>query len=210
MISRGPNPDCCAVILAGGLNSRMGGNNKAFLEVGGQPIVNRLLDTIAPFFEEILLVTRQPESYADLPVRIVTDIYPARSSLTGIHAGLKNAAAPLAFVLPCDAPFVQPNLISFLIGEIEPSLDVIVPLIDSHYEPLCAIYSKRCLPLIEDQLDRDDFTILNFYDQVNLKTIPAQRIKTADHDMISFYNVNTPEALEASQHMADKKSSNSR
>lgn len=206
MISPGSNPNCCAVILAGGLNSRMGGNNKAFLKVGGQPILNRLLDTIAPFFEEILLVTRQPEIYADLPVRIVTDIYPARSSLTGIHAGLKSAAAPLTFVLPCDAPFVQPGLVRFLLGEIEPSLDVIVPLIDSHYEPLCAIYSKRCLPLIEDQLDRDDFTILNFFDQVNLKTIPAQRIKTADNDMISFYNVNTPEALEASQVMADKKS----
>lgn len=206
MISRGPNPSCCAVILAGGLNSRMGGSNKAFLEVGGQTILTRVLDTVSPFFEEILLVTREPHVYQKLPVRIVTDIYPARSSLTGIHAGLKNAAAPLAFVLPCDAPFVQPDLIGFLLGEIEPDLDVIVPQIDDHYEPLCAIYSKRCLPLIEDQLDRDDFTILNFYDQVTLKTIPAQRIKTADNDMISFYNVNTPEALKESQVMATKQS----
>jgi molybdopterin-guanine dinucleotide biosynthesis protein A len=182
----------------------MGGSNKAFLEVGGRTILNRLTDTIAPFFEEILLVTRQPELYADLPLRIVTDIYPARSSLTGIHAGLKNAAAPLAFVLPCDAPFVQPGLIGFLLGEIEPALDVIVPQIDSHYEPLCAIYSKRCLPYIEDQLDRDDFTILNFFDRINLKIIPAQRIQTADEEMVSFYNVNTPEALKASQRMAAK------
>ena len=204
MISQGPNPDCCAVILAGGLNSRMGGNNKAFLEVGGQTILNRLLETITPFFNEILLVTREPELYRDLPARIVTDIYPARSSLTGIHAGLKNAAAPMAFILPCDAPFVQPGLVRFLLEEIEPSLDVIVPLIDSHYEPLCAIYSKRCLPYIEDQLDRDDFTILNFFDRINIKTIPARRIRTADKDMISFYNVNTPEALEASQVMAEK------
>ena len=205
MISRNPNPACCAVILAGGLNSRMGGSNKAFLKVGGQTILKRVLDSISPFFEEILLVTRRPELYTDLPLRIVTDIYPARASLTGIHAGLKNAAAPLAFVLPCDAPFVQPALIRFLLGEIEPALDVIVPLIDNHYEPLCAIYSKRCLPFIEDQLDRDDFTILNFFDRINLKTIPAQRIKTADDGMVSFFNVNTPEALKASQAMVGKR-----
>lgn len=204
-MSPAPNPACSAIILAGGLNSRMGGSNKAFLEVGGQTILSRLLVTIAPLFEEILLVTRRPEFYKDLPLRIVTDIYPARSSLTGIHAGLKSAAAPLAFVLPCDAPFVQPDLVSFLLGEIEPSVDVIVPMIDSHYEPLCAIYSKRCLPYIEDQLDRDDFTILNFFDRINLKTIPAQRIQTADQEMISFFNVNTPEALDASQMMAKKK-----
>jgi len=188
----------------------MGGNNKAFLKVGGQTILKRVLDSISPFFEEILLVTRRPELYTDLPLRIVTDIYPARSSLTGIHAGLKNAAAPLSFVLPCDAPFVQPDLVRFLLGEIEPALDVIVPLIDNHYEPLCAIYSKRCLPFIEDQLDRDDFTILNFFDRINLKTIPAQRIKTADDGMVSFFNVNTPEALKASQNMVGKGTSSSR
>lgn len=202
MIAQGPNPPCCAVILAGGLNSRMGGHIKAFLKVGQQTILSRLLDTIRPLFDEILLVTRQPELYKDLPVRIVTDIYPARSSLTGIHAGLTNADAPMAFVLPCDAPFVQPGLIRFLLEEIEPDLDVIVPLIDNHYEPLCAIYSKRCLPFIEAQLNCDDFAILNFFDRVNLKTIPAQRIRTVDSDMVSFYNVNTPEMLEASQAMA--------
>lgn len=205
MIAPDPMPACCAVILAGGLNSRMGGHNKAFLEVGGQTIISRLLATIRPCFDEILLVTRQPELYADLPLQVVTDIYPARSSLTGIHAGLKRALAPFAFVLPCDAPFIQSALIEFILGELKADLDVIVPVIGRHFEPLCAIYSKRCLPYIEDQLDRDDFAIINFFDRVNLKTIPAQRIKTADQEMISFFNVNTPEALQSSQQMAQSK-----
>ena len=196
---------CCAVILAGGLNSRMGGHNKAFLKVGERTILERLLDTIETIFDEILLVTRQPELYADLPIRVTTDIYSARSSLTGIHAGLKRADAPFAFVVPCDAPFIQPSLVQFLLDELEPDIDVLVPVIGDHYEPLCAIYSKRCLPYIEDQLDRDDFTIINFFNLVNCKSIPAQRIQTADDEMISFYNVNTPDALKASQNIAAKK-----
>jgi molybdopterin-guanine dinucleotide biosynthesis protein A len=200
-----PQSDCCAVILAGGLNSRMGGHNKAFLKVGDKTILERLLETIAPLFDEILLVTRQPERYSDLPLRVVTDIYPARSSLTGIHAGLKQAVAQFAFVLPCDAPFIKPDLVRFILNELQPSLDVIVPVIGHHYEPLCAIYSKRCLPHIESQLDHDDFAIINFFDRINLKTIPAQRIQTADTDMISFFNVNTPEALQKSQDMAERK-----
>ena len=202
MISRPAAIACSAVILAGGLNSRMGGNNKAFLKVGEQTILDRLLDTIGPLFDEILLVTRQPELYAERPIRVVTDIYTARSSLTGIHAGLKSAAAPHALVLPCDAPFIQGSLVGFLLNELTPDLDVVVPVIGDHYEPLCAIYSKRCLPYIEDQLDRDDFAIINFFDRINLKKIPAQRIQSADSDLISFYNVNTPDALKTSQEMA--------
>ena len=79
------------------------------------------------------------------------------------------------------------------------------PIIGNHYEPLCAIYSKRCLPYIEDQLDRDDFAIINFFQDIHLKTIPAQRIQSADDEMISFYNVNTPDALKASQEMVSAK-----
>lgn len=204
MPTRETIPSCSAVILAGGLNSRMGGENKAFLEVGGKTILERELDTVSVYFEEILLVTRQPELYSHLPIRVVTDIYRSRSSLTGIHAGLKNCRSDFAFVLPCDAPFIQPELVRHLLDQIEPGLDVIVPAIGDHFEPLCAIYSKRCLAPIEAQLDRDDFTIIHFFDQVQLKTIPATAIQRADRQLLSFFNVNTPEVLIRSRKIADR------
>ena len=201
MQAANPKPSCCAVILAGGLNSRMGGRNKAFLEVGGRTILDRLLKTLAVFFTEAILVTKEPKLYHTPSVKIVRDIYPSRSSLTGIHAGLKNARSDFAFVVPCDAPFIQPALIRFLLDQITPDLDVIVPVIGDHYEPLCAIYSKRCLEPIEEQLDRDDYTIIHFFDKVNLKTISAEAIQRTDSDMLSFFNVNTPDALQTSRRM---------
>ena len=135
---------CSAVILAGGRNSRMGGQNKAFLEVAGRTILDRLLDTLGEVFDEILLVTRQPEEYVGLPahIRIVTDIYKKRSSLTGIHAGLVNSRAFFAFVVACDTPFIEPALVRLLAQEIDPESDVIVSSFETHYEPLCTIYSK--------------------------------------------------------------------
>ena len=191
---------CSAVILAGGRNSRMGGQNKAFLEVAGRSIIERLLDTLGEVFDEILLVTRQPEEYEALPahVRIVTDIYKKRSSLTGIHAGLVNSRAFFAFVVACDTPFIEPALVRLLAQEIDPESDVIVSSFETHYEPLCAIYSKRCLPHIESQLNAEDFKIIHFFDKINLKTIDADQLKKADPDLRSFFNVNTPEAYRAS------------
>jgi molybdopterin-guanine dinucleotide biosynthesis protein A len=189
------------VILAGGLNTRMAGRNKAFLDVGGQSILSRLLDSLQTCFNEILLVTRQPELYVDYPARVVEDIYPYRSSLTGIHAGLVNAKAYYTFVVPCDTPFLQPALIRLLLDQLKPSLDIVVPYFDNHFQPLCSIYSKRCLPVIELQLDYEDYKIINIFDRVSTKTVSGLKIKQVDPQMLSFYNVNTPAAYEVCRNL---------
>lgn len=198
-----PAMTCSAVILSGGRNSRMGGRNKAFLKVGGRTILDRIVDTLGKHFKEMLLVTRNPDLYRKFPVQLVEDIYASRSSLTGIHAGLKQAQSDFAFVVPCDAPFLKSALIAALLDEIEPDVDVIVPEFNDHYEPLCAIYSKRCIPFIEDQLDRGDLKIINFFDKVNLRTLSIDNLKKADSRLLTFFNVNTPEALQKSEELTD-------
>ena len=150
-----------------------------------------------PIFPQILLVTRQPEQYDGLPVRVVVDLYTARSSLTGIHAGLKHTDTDYALMVPCDAPFLKPELIRLLLGEIDAETDAIVPRVKGYYEPLCAIYARRCLSPIESQLDRGIYKITRFFDLIRLKIVPEEKIERADPAMLSFLNVNTPEALKA-------------
>jgi molybdopterin-guanine dinucleotide biosynthesis protein A len=185
--------DCCAIVLAGGLNTRMGGHNKAFLNVGGKRILDRITEVLAPIFNEILLVTREPELYQSLPFRVVEDIFKVRSSLTGIHAGLTRARASYGLVVPCDAPFLRPELIRILLNNVTPEVDVVVPRQGEYYQPLCAVYSKRCLSHIEDMLRRGDLKIYNFFDDVALKTIPFETFDEVDPQQRSFININTPE-----------------
>lgn len=196
MEPRQVEPLCSAVILAGGRSSRMHGRNKALLTVGGQSLLERLIAVFQSSMQEILLVTREPELYTGYPLRIVRDIYSVRSSLTGIHAGLKQTRADYALVVPCDAPLLQPAVVRMLIQAIEPGVDVVIPIINDFYEPLCAIYSKQCLNPIENQLDRGDYKITRFFDAVHIKPIPEAQIKTVDPQLQSFINVNTPEAFE--------------
>ena len=197
--NQGTQSACSAVILAGGLNSRMGGRNKAFLELEGVTIIERIFATLTPLFREILLVTREPGQYGHLPCRIVTDRIDARSSLTGIHAGLTNTRNDFVFTVACDVPFLQTALVELLLTQIDAATDIVVPAYDNHYEPLCAIYSRRCIPPIERQLMAGDLTIYHLYDRMHLKTIPAHQIRQADAAMVSFFNVNTPEAYAAAQ-----------
>jgi molybdopterin-guanine dinucleotide biosynthesis protein A len=188
--------DCCAVILAGGLNTRMNGRNKAFLQIGGRTILDRLMESLRSAFPEILIVTRQPELYDGQDLRVVEDIYPARSSLTGIHAGLMSAKAEFAFVVPCDTPFLQQGIIRLLLDELEPDLDVVVPFYGGHYQPLCAVYSRRCIPAIEERLNLNDYKIINLFEKMHVKIVVEEKIKAADPNLLSFLNVNTPEAFE--------------
>jgi molybdopterin-guanine dinucleotide biosynthesis protein A len=198
--------DCSGVILSGGLNSRMDGKNKGFLQVGGKPILCRLLERLRPLFGDILLVTKEPVLYADVPVKVVSDLYQDRSSLTGIHAAMVQATSAFGFVVPCDTPFLQSGVIRLLLDAVEPEVDIVVPLVEDRYEPLCAIYAKRCVPIIEQQLDRRDYTIFNFFHQVRVKTIPTDQILAVDPKLLSFFNVNTPEDYRTCLEMADKQS----
>ncbi|MBN1841560.1 MAG: molybdenum cofactor guanylyltransferase [Deltaproteobacteria bacterium] len=186
---------CSGVILSGGLNSRMGGQNKAFLSVGHQRILDRLFNTFDGLFEEVLLVTNDPLQYLSWDALIVSDLFPVRSSLTGIHAGLFHASAPHIFVTACDTPFLSRPLIKRLLEEIEPKWDVIIPVTAEGRQPLCAIYSKRCMKPIDDQLENQDPKIIRFFPKVKVKAVSDAQIRAADPDLLSFFNINTPDEL---------------
>jgi molybdopterin-guanine dinucleotide biosynthesis protein A len=190
---------CAGIILSGGLNTRMGGENKAFLSVGGDTIINRLYTLFTRLFDEILLVTNEPLDYLDWDMMIVTDVFPIRSSLTGIHAGLMHASTPHVFVTACDTPFLKEALIRILLDELEPEWDVIMPVTENGNQPLCAIYSKRCVKLIERQLENEDLKILNFFSKAKVKTITEPQIRSVDPHLTSFFNINAPEDLAASE-----------
>jgi len=190
---------CSGIILSGGLNTRMGGKDKAFLSVGSQTIMDRLYNTFQGLFDEVLLVTNNPLQYLSWDLTIVTDLFPIRSPLTGIHAGLFHASAPHAFITACDTPFLKKELIRALLEELEPKWDVIIPVTEEGNQPLCAIYSKRCIKPIERQLKNEDPKILKFFPKVKVKEIPEAQLRPADPHLISFFNINTPEDFTASE-----------
>ena len=192
---------CSGIILSGGLNSRMKGKNKAFLKIGGSQFLDRVSDTLRKNFEEILMVTKNPSAYNPKDIKIIKDILEANSPLSGIHAGLSNMEADYAFCIGCDTPFLKKAVVEILVNEIEPNADVIVPYSGTYFQPLCAIYSKRCAPLIEGQLSKNDLKVDNLFSKVRIKTIPYEIFQQVDEDLISFFNVNSPEDLKYAEQL---------
>lgn len=184
------------IILAGGLNSRFSGANKAFMQIGSKRILDHIYDVFSELFEEIILVTNDPLKYLGWNMKIVTDIYPARSSLTGIHAGLFYTTGSHAFITACDTPFLKKDLVEALIFAVLPQTDIVVPETSAGIEPLCAVYSKRCLKQIENQLDKQEYKIQRFFNKVRVVKISEDEIRAKDPELTSFFNVNNPSSLE--------------
>ena len=66
----------------------------------------------------------------------------------------------------------------------------------SGLEPLCAVYTQRCLGPIENRLKRGDYRIRRFFNRVRVKRVSTKRLLTVDPDLRSFKNVNTPQDLD--------------
>lgn len=186
---------CTGVILAGGQNKRFAGQNKAFIRIGGKRILDRLLEVYERLFDQIVLVTNDPAAYMDVDALIVTDHYEVRSSLNGLHAGLFAAAHEYAFFAACDTPFIKGALIRHLVDQIERKADLIIPTTAAGYEPMCAVYKKTCLPAMAWQLAQERLKIQGLFRKVRLKTIPEASLRAVDPELISFFNINTPEEL---------------
>jgi molybdopterin-guanine dinucleotide biosynthesis protein A len=185
------------VVLAGGLSTRFSGENKAFIKIDGRRLIDRIQAIFKELFAELILVTNQPLDHLDWDGKIVTDIFPIRSSLTGIHAGLFYASHPFAFFSACDTPFLQREVIEVVVEAIRQDVDVIVPKVEAGLEPLCAAYSRRCLEAVERHLQRQDLAIRKFFDRLRVRTISESRIRRIDPRLESFFNINTPDDLAA-------------
>ena len=196
------NFPCSGVILAGGQSSRFSGQNKAFIDVCGTITIDRIYHLFVDLFEEIILVTKDPRPYLHYDMLIVTDFFDIPSSLTGIHAGLFYSSNPFAFFTACDTPFLKKKLVQTVLDRINPEFEAIIPETSKGMEPLCAAYSKKALNTIESHLTQDKLKIMRIFKKRRVKMISEKVLRQADPELLSFFNINTPEDLIQAEHLA--------
>ena len=195
---------CTGVILAGGLNKRFAGKKRALEKIGGKAILSYTYDLFRDVFDEVILITNDPMAYLSFDVKIATDIYQVRSSLTGIHAGLSMASNRWAFFAACDTPFIKKELVELVISAIDDKSDIILPETEKGSEPLCAAYSKQCLTSMTQSLEKEKLKIKLAIQNLRIKEVPEHLLKEKDPELVSFFNINTPEDLKLAEEMIKK------
>ena len=192
---------CSGIILSGGMATRYDGIEKGLLEVAGIRILDRIYRIYTELFEEIILVTNNPEKFLEWDLLIVPDLFPIRSSLTGIHAGLFFMSNPFAFISACDTPFLKREVVEIVIENIEAPIDMVMPETAAGFEPLCAAYSKRCLAPAQQHLEQDRLKIIKAFRKCRMKTVSEKVLREKDPDLRSFFNINNPADLQRAEEM---------
>lgn len=141
-----PDGRMTGVILAGGENRRMGGRPKALLPFRGEPLIVRQARILRECCDELLIVTAAPELYAPLAgagVRFVRDRFPGQGPLAGIHAALREARRPEAWIVACDMPHISAAAAAEMLAQKRRrGVQAAVPRIGGQPQPLHGIYSR--------------------------------------------------------------------
>jgi molybdopterin-guanine dinucleotide biosynthesis protein A len=180
------------IILAGGESSRMG-QPKHLLPTPHGTLIDHLVKELSGMFAETVVVGRNL-TLSRPGIRTLDDARPEQCPLVGIYSGLCAANTDLGFVLACDLPFVKPELVQHLLSCAHDA-DIVVPVVNGYYEPLCAVYRRAAIPVIEETLDLGELKITEIYDRLQLCKVPESDIKRFDPELSSFVNLNTPRQL---------------
>jgi len=186
-------PRTSAAILVGGKSRRMG-YNKAFLKIGRHTLVEKVAARLKAVFPELFLVGSNPAPYFFLGLPFVKDIYPGCGPLVGIHAALTAATNHFVFVTACDLPFLDLGLVATIVAA-APGYDVVVPRIGEYLEPLCAVYGKGCLPVIETSFRSGQYKIAAIFPEVRVRYLEEGELRGFNLAK-AFFNLNTPKDLQ--------------
>jgi len=188
-----------AVVLAGGRSSRLG-QDKAFLRINGQFLIERILEKLAQLSDEVIVVTNETEKYAQFEAIVVGDVFPGTGALGGIYSGLRAASSNHSLVVACDMPFLNLSLLRYMQG-LAPNYDVVIPRVGELTEALHAFYSRDCLPLIEERLRTGNLRIVSFLPQVRVRYVDRVEMDIFDPEHLSLFNINSQSDLDKARQL---------
>ncbi|MFH1353101.1 MAG: molybdenum cofactor guanylyltransferase [bacterium] len=193
--------DAGGAILAGGKGLRLNDTNKAFININGEPVIRRTLNTLKQLFNEIIIVTNSPgdfKAYGKECV-IVQDIIKDKGPLSGIHSALTHASGERVFVTACDMPFISADFVKRLTDEASSGdYDCVIPSGKKGIEPLHGVYSRRILKLVSSLLRGSEYSVRRLIESCRHKYVEAD-----EREIKSFYNINALEDMEKLAHNAD-------
>lgn len=188
--------DVSGVILAGGLGSRLGGEDKGLVEVANRPMIFYVIDRFRPQVGSLVInANRNISRYAELGFPIIEDSVAGYAGpLAGISAALEHCDTAHLATTPCDAPFLPQDFVTRLHAALEAArADISVAVGGGRPQPAFALISTRLKRSLSDYLDSGGRKISTWYRQNDYVEVDF------GPDAAPFANVNSPEDLAAAR-----------
>lgn len=188
------------IILAGGKSTRMG-ENKSLLKIDELTVIERVIRLMNSIFNDVILITNTPEEYEFVDIPIYKDIFEYKGPLAGIHSGLINSTADDNFIISCDMPLINPEMINHVVSYKSDKF-IRIGRANNHAQTLFGMYSKNILSSLEkilaqnnnESIKQNIFSVFRLLDKVDHEIIDLEACEGYTEHL--FYNMNRPEDYE--------------
>lgn len=190
-----------AVVLAGGLSRRLGGEDKGLIELEGLPLAAWVAERLRARVGEVLLnANRSLDRYAGIGYTVVPDTLSDHPGpLAGVIAAALTARQPWLLSAPCDAPFLPLDLAERLHRHALASDAPLARAADetgTHYAVM--LVHRELIP------DLRAFVAAGGRQVQTWQARHACATVMFDDDPYAFLNVNTPEDLRLARRLAPR------
>ena len=171
------------------------GFDKALLTVSGTPMVQLLSTRLGELTDEVLLSANDPSAYDFLNLTVVPDVFPGCGPLAGLHAAMLHSRRPWVLALACDLPRISSGMLKSMIRHTR-GFDAVVPVTSGgRLHPVCAAYSRACLPSIERNLRAGENRIIRLLEEPSLRIrrLTAMEGRFSEADLL---DIDDPRDLE--------------
>lgn len=166
--------------------------NKAFLELGGRRLIDRVRDALAPIVQQIRVMGSMRSGDAPTGCQVQRDLSPGLGPLSGIHAAIATTAFEAVVVVACDLPFVASAFLGGLVDRLEPGCQAVVPVTPSGPVPVCAVYRASVLPSLETRIALRQLSACDFVASLETRWVEGDELSELDPEGLCLLNVNTP------------------
>jgi molybdenum cofactor guanylyltransferase len=180
-------------VLAGGLSSRMG-EDKSLMLFRGKPLIMYAIEALSPLCEKVIISSNQLV-YDFTGCDVWPDELPVQASINGLYSCLKRSETDWNLILTCDMPFTGSQLFAYLFDQAHGE-DAVIPVHGQELvEPLCGIYNRSALSMLEQRLQDGQYSIAELLQSICCRFVkigPAQEFYQKE----MFSNLNSPEDLD--------------
>ena len=182
-------------VLAGGASTRLG-RDKALVEVGGTPMLARMIELLGGVTKQVKLVAA-PGKYSAFGVETIEDQWPGEGPLGGIITALEDAAEGSAngewnLIVSCDMPFLTRGWLAFVCERATKSkAQVVLPHSRSGPEPLCACWQTAEAAKLRSGFERGVRKVTEGIALLHSEVLDEADWKRFDNEGRLFWNMNT-------------------
>ena len=203
-----PRSKVCGVLLAGGQSRRMGGGDKCLRNLGGEPILARIIERVRPQVGPLIInANGAPARFEKFGLPVVPDVVeefagPLAGVLTGLDWAAKNAReCDWVATFACDAPFLPPDLVELLAASVANDYaDMACAVSNARDHPVFALWPVHLVEVLRTAVVDEGIRKVDMWTSRYL----LARVEFGADPVDPFFNVNNPDDFAEAEKLLPK------